>query len=372
MISLPMLPFSRELDRLRKGLVGILLKTVACKLLFPTFLLLHSSLCPAGERKKTDIVYMNNGDKVTCEIKSLQQGQLSVKPDYTMSTIVLDWGKVERLESSQQFVVTDSDGKIYTGLLTAGPVSRTMTVVRPQSKTLTQDSVVEIDELGSTFFRRLSGNISIGTSFARSNASANLAVQSGLTYQSQRSVANFEWNSQFASQQKTSNTNETAVKTAYFRRLRESDWYGGAIANFLSSTEQKIALQSTLGGAVARRVIYTNRTNLGGIAGLGYTNQRNSSGASSPGRTHSLDAALAVNYLTFRFDTTTFKTDIWVYPSLTSPGRLRMTLNQNIYYKFPNNLYISLNFYNNFDNQPVEGAPENNMGGTTTIGWTFP
>jgi hypothetical protein len=48
-------------------------------------ILLHACLCPAGERKKTDIVYMNNGDKLTCEIKLLQQGQLNVKPDYTVS-----------------------------------------------------------------------------------------------------------------------------------------------------------------------------------------------------------------------------------------------------------------------------------------------
>lgn len=375
MISSSMHLFSRVPARPHERVAWTFATPVICKVCLATCMcspLLQSHLCPAAPRQKTDIVYMNNGDKLTCEIKSLEQGQLSVKPDYTMSTIVLDWTKVDRLESSQLFVIIDSKRHIYTGLLAAGPISRTMTIVRSDSKILTQESVVQITELGSTFFRKLSGNISIGTSFARSNSEANLAVQSGLTYQSQNSLAKLAWNSQFATQQKTSNTNETTVKTAYFKRLRSSEWYGGAIANFLSSTEQKIALQSTLGGALARRVIYTNRTNLSGIGGLAYTNQRNSSGSSGPARNHSLDAALAVDYMTFRFDTTTFKTDIWLYPGLTSPGRLRMTLNQNIYYKFPNNLYISLSFYDNYDNQPVQGAPENNFGGTTTIGWTFP
>ena len=45
----------------------------------------------ASSRTKDDIVYMKNGDKITGEIQSLVQGQLSVKPDYASSSIVLDW-----------------------------------------------------------------------------------------------------------------------------------------------------------------------------------------------------------------------------------------------------------------------------------------
>jgi len=30
-----------------------------------------------------------------------------------------------------------------------------------------------------------------------------------------------------------------------------------------------------------------------------------------------------------------------------------------------------LSFYDNFDNQPVVGAPSNNFGGTTALGWSF-
>ena len=36
-----------------------------------------------------------------------------------------------------------------------------------------------------------------------------------------------------------------------------------------------------------------------------------------------------------------------------------MTSNQDIYCKFHNNLYVSLSFYDNYDNQPLAGAPSN-------------
>ena len=46
----------------------------------------------------------------------------------------------------------------------------------------------------------------------------------------------------------------------------------------------------------------------------------------------------------FRFDSTTFDTTLWVYPSLTTPGRVRMTLNQDVYYKFYKDFYVRASF----------------------------
>ena len=51
----------------------------------------------ASSRLKTDVVYMKNGDKITCEIRSLEQAQLTIKQDYANSTVVLDWSKADRL-----------------------------------------------------------------------------------------------------------------------------------------------------------------------------------------------------------------------------------------------------------------------------------
>ncbi|WP_157439692.1 DUF481 domain-containing protein [Terracidiphilus gabretensis] len=331
----------------------------------------HNAVGLTSSHQKTDIVHMKNGDKITCEIQSLQKGQLNVKPDYTTDTIVIDWTRVERLESSQLFVITDPNGKTYSGVLAEGIQPRTITIVGRQSHTLSDESVVEISELGNNFWNSLSGNIAIGTSFTASNSQGTLTVQSGLQYQSKRNIASLSSNSQFVTQEKATNTNEITVKAAFFHQISESKWYGGAIANFLSSSEQQIALQSTLGGAMARRLIFTNRTNLSTIGGLGYTHERDDSNESGTRHPNSIDAATAVQFSMFRFKTTSFNTAVWAYPSLTSPGHFRMTLNQDIYYKFKNDFYVSLSFYDNYDNQPVSGAPSNNFGTTTSIGWSF-
>ena len=336
------------------------------------FSLLTAQSGLASSRVKTDVVYMKNGDKITCEIQSLSQAQLSVKPDYTNASIQLDWSKVAHIESSQQFVVTDPNGVISTGTLSGDSETKTLKVKGDnETKIIDAVNVVEIDQLGTTFLKRLRGDADLGLSFARSNSQQNLTLQTDLGYQSAEYIFTLNTSSQFSSQQKTNDTNETSVKSSGFKQLRESNWYAGGIANFLSSTEQQIALRSTVGAAIARRQIFTNKTHLNFIGGLAYTNQKDASNASSPSRNNSLDGALSVQYNTFRFDSMTFNTSLWTYPSITSAGRVRLTLNQDVYYKFLGDFYVRLSFYDNYDNQPVVGAPTNNIGGTTTLGWSF-
>jgi len=256
----------------------------------------------ASGRKKTDVVYMKNGDKITCEIRSLSQGQLTIKQDYANSTVVLDWLKVDHIESSQRFVVIDTKGHSASGKLSETSSDHILSIEEITEEHIPHADVVGIEETGKTFFGSLQGDVDVGLSFAQSNAQKNLTVQGDLNYQGKKDIAFMNVSSQFASQTQVSNTNETTAKTGFFRELRKSKWYGGGIANFLSSSEQQIDLQTTLGGALAIRPIYTNKTNVTFIAGLAYTDQRDASDTTATAANHSLNAAVAVQFSTFRFD----------------------------------------------------------------------
>jgi hypothetical protein len=325
----------------------------------------------ASSRSSTDVVIMKNGDKITCEIRSLDQGQLTVKQEYANSTVVFDWNKVDHIESKQRFVVTDNKGGAFSGLLSERSDDHIVRVEGAGNEKISHEDVVSIQETGETFVKRLRGDVDLGLSFAQSNAQKNLTLEGDLTYQGTKQLAAVTSSSQFTSQKETTDTNETTAKTEYFYQLRKSDWYGGAIENFLSSSEQQIDLRATLGGAVAVRPIYTNKTNLSLIAGLAFTSEKDASNTTSTANTHGLDSAAAVQFSTFRFDSTTFDTTLWVYPSLTTPGRVRLTLNQDVYYKFYKDFYVRASFYDNYDNRPVVGAPPNNLGMSTTVGWSF-
>lgn len=332
---------------------------------------LYAPFLLASTRLNNDIVYMKNGDVITCEIRSLEQGQLTIKQDYASSTVVLDWKKVDHINTIQPFVVIDTKGKTLSGILSETTPQHLVRVVGDNDGEIPHDAVVSIQETGETFIRRLHGDIDLGVNLAQSNSQKNLTLQSDLTYQATKHIFSVSSSSQFTSQQETKNTSETTVKAEYFTELRKSNWYAGGIANFLSSSEQQISLRTSLGGALAIRPIYTNKTNFSIIGALAYTKEQDVSDAIPTASTRSLDTAGAVQFSTFRFDSTSFNTTIWVYPSLTSPGLVRMTLNQDVYYKFYKDFYIRASFYDNYDNRPVVGAPSNNLGVSSTIGWSF-
>ena len=62
-------------------------------------------------RDNTDVIVMKNGDRMTCEIKGLSAGVLSVKLSYAQGIISVQWSAVAHLESNQLFFVKTEDGK---------------------------------------------------------------------------------------------------------------------------------------------------------------------------------------------------------------------------------------------------------------------
>jgi len=72
---------------------------------------------PLWAREKTDVLVMKNGDRLTGEIKGLDEGVLYVSFDYILGTSSMQWSKVAYLESKQLFIVKTEDGSVYTGTL---------------------------------------------------------------------------------------------------------------------------------------------------------------------------------------------------------------------------------------------------------------
>ena len=80
-----------------------------------SFMILFTA--PLFAREKTDVITLKNGDRITCEVKGLEDGVLSIGIDYVDGTVSVDWTKVARLESHQLFVVFSQDGSSYEGKL---------------------------------------------------------------------------------------------------------------------------------------------------------------------------------------------------------------------------------------------------------------
>jgi len=77
---------------------------------------------------KNDVLYMKNGDKLTCEIKTMDAGAIYVSLDYVNGNISVEWARLARLESPNLFLVSLDDGSVYNGRIAIHPVEGTDSV----------------------------------------------------------------------------------------------------------------------------------------------------------------------------------------------------------------------------------------------------
>ena len=74
--------------------------------------------------QKIDTIYFQNGDRVTAEVKSLENNQLKLSTD-DAGTVNVEWNKIDSVKILNNMRIVLDDGKIMYGkILTAGEAGK--------------------------------------------------------------------------------------------------------------------------------------------------------------------------------------------------------------------------------------------------------
>jgi len=201
---------------------------------------------------------MKNGDRLTCEIKSLDAGALYISLDYVDGTISVNWSKVQRLESRRLFIVRMESGVVYTGTLavadtTVGEEKRlvlALTDLSGNRVTIDKGDVVTIGKTSDTFWRRFVVDISGGLTYAKGNQATTYNINSMVQYPRERWGIIASYNSTLSSSTGASASTRNQLSLTGFHLLRWRNYFVGGSGMLLQSTEQGISLQSSVGGGV--------------------------------------------------------------------------------------------------------------------------
>src|SRR5882757_1071396 len=235
--------------------------------------LAFSFALPLLARQKSDVIIMRNGDRITCEIKSLTADTLYISVDYILGTSSVDWSKVDHLESGQLFIVKTQDGAVYSGTLStpASPGGRPITIEilePPDAKVeIEKSQIIKIDETASTIWQRFNGDIGLGFTYSKGNKSAQYNFNSYVEYPRERWSANAAYTSTLTSSSGVSPATRNELTVNLVRLLRWNNWYYAGLADFLQSSEQGIQLQSTLGAGIGRYLVNTDRSTFSLVGG---------------------------------------------------------------------------------------------------------
>jgi putative salt-induced outer membrane protein YdiY len=344
----------------------------AISFVFLAVVFLHSSVLA---KRKDDVVILENGDRMTGEIKSLAQGVLSFKAYYMADPVQLDWKRVTRIESKDNFIITLTSGSLYSGVLDLAPPERDFGenfVIREGKNTIKvrQEEVIKVVPTEESFLKQLNGSIDYGFNYT----SGNEQYQSQLT-----ATANYRKGAQyfmgstsisFSGQSGGERSNRYNFNLGYRRVFREK-WFGGGLIDFLSSDQQSLDLRTSVGALLGRSILLTDRSNLSLAGGMVITRERYDPASGLEPLSTNAEALIGVDFYTFRFKTTEITSRLVIYPSLTVPGRVRAQLDSNLKIQIFKDFYWSFNLYENYDNKPPVSAKKNDLGISSSFGWKF-
>jgi putative salt-induced outer membrane protein YdiY len=334
--------------------------------------------CSSFGKRKDDVVIMKNGDKFTGEIKALKYGELIFKSSYMKDDVHLDWKEVKAMESQDTFIVGLSDGKRVTGFISkdggdaggSDSAAQFKIVAEGTAVDVAPSDVIAIGQREVSFWNQLTGSISYGFDFSSGNTATTSSLSADVAYRTAKNSVQLATSSQFGSQANAKDTNRFTFDSQYARMITYR-WLAAGLFSLLKSNQQDLKLRSTYGGAMGRKLVQTDKTALTVLAGGAYSHE---SYVPQPGTEpvrNNAESLLGVTFSTFRFKTLNLNSQTLLFPSLSDPGRLRISSQSYLRIELIRNFYWNFQVYENYDTRPPINAPKNDLGLTTSLGWTF-
>jgi hypothetical protein len=120
-----------------------------------------------------------------------------------------------------------------------------------------------------------------------------------------------------------------------------------------------------------RTIVRTERTSFQIFAGTVFSREQYFPQDGVAPMQQNAEALVGAKFHTFRFKVLDISSSALVYPSLSDPGRVRLSSDSNLHIELIKNFYWDFHLYENFDSRPPVNAPRNDLGVTTGLGWKF-
>ena len=321
--------------------------------------------------EKTDIVLLENGDRLTGEVKKLELGMLSFKTDH-MGTISIEWDKVVGVWAMKKYYRLErEDGFLLYGSIETDTAYQKILVALDTIKIpLYFWEVVRITPIEMTFWERLGGSLDIGYSYTKATTVSQLSLSGEVIYRSYQRQYELDWSAIHTSQEEQANTMRRDV-SLQTKRLYQNKIFFQVIGEMQQNSELGLDLRLALGGGVGKNIIQNNQAVLLAGGGLSFNREWTDDYSS---QVNNLEGFIGTGYNHFIYDHPQLNLDgsLQIYPSITDWGRIRMELDIQLKWEIIKDLYWSLTYYDSYDNQPpgVE-ISKNDFSIVLSLGYIF-
>jgi hypothetical protein len=325
---------------------------------------------------KTDVVVLGNGDRITGEVKSLSRGKLDYSTD-DAGRLSIEWVKVARMTSLHSFEVEVGSGAKYYGRLMAIEQDGSVAVAGSAVDTLSIPSVVRINTLNAGLLQRMKAYLDLGLTLAKANRATTFTSAGEAAYRGNKFGGTFNFDSYAQGQESAPTTTRNTVGLQVTRYLPKR-WSAVVLGQTEQNDELNLDLRVTGAGVLGRMVVQSNSSEVAVGGGLAVARERfspaDTASAAGEGASTSLEALIVALWNAFRFDSPKldFSTSLYLYPSLSTPGRVRGESGTRLKYELLKDFNVGVSATYTFDSHPPEEtATTSDFITSFTIGWTY-
>jgi len=229
--------------------------------------------------------------------------------------------------------------------------------------------VIRILPVDPGFWKRLEGSIDFGFSFTSGNDQYQTGLTATTTYRTGDHSFTASIDSAFSGQREGTSITRREFTFDYRKQLTPR-YFAGGFFDLLQSDQQSLDLRTSIGGLLGRNLRQTESSRISVFGGVLGTREKYSTVLEKPESTNA-DALAGVELNIFHFKATDIRSRFSLFPSLTTPGRMRMQTTSDLQVKIVKDLYWGFHLYENFDSKPPVRADKNDFSISTSLGWKF-
>ncbi len=314
---------------------------------------------------KIDTIYFQSGDRITAEVKQLENNQLKLSTD-DVSTVYVEWDKIDSVKIlNTQRIVMDDGQILYGKILPAGEAGKCFiwsSLGDPHLYALVH--IISLAPLKDKFLNRLSGSVSSGFSYVKATQVTQMNFDGSIKYLAEKNQLELSYSGLF-SQDPTKGYSQNQTGGASVIRLLPNKWFLLSQLTLESNSEMNLDLRTSITAAAGYSFLRSNRSYL--YTALGILGNRELSQDSAQ---NNLEADLTAMYSVFIFDDPEVSFDLTVelIPSLSTPGRFRTNIDSSLKWEIFDDFYLKWTFWHNHDSKPLSTTAEKNDWAVTLIG----
>ena len=352
---------------------GVVLRSFRSVLVFLSALFALSAAHSIDARQllaqKTDTVVVRNGDVMTGEIKEYKHGLIKYKTD-AASTIYIKWQRINTLQSRKTFDIYLTDGTRHFGSVRLGDApDQVKIVVEQDTMVVATQSILSMERIKSTVWKRLDGWVDLGVDFTQQNSKTDLSLSGDVTYKVGRDNFKLDLTTTFSRQDSADNISKLNASFMYLRELPKQWFYEGIVVAEQNS-QMSLDIRGTAGGGAGRFLVQSNKVILATSVGLAYARER----FSGQDADNLFQGYMMADFELFSMGglTTNLSNRLIIVPVINQGGRWRISNVTAFKREIITDFYFNVSLNEFYDSQPpTEDTNQNDFSITTSFGISF-